>query len=34
MAYETLRKVNDRLVYCALSGYGQSSPMGTRAATT
>ena len=28
IGYETLRKVNDRLVYCALSGYGQSSPMG------
>jgi crotonobetainyl-CoA:carnitine CoA-transferase CaiB-like acyl-CoA transferase len=28
IAYETLRKANDRLVYCALSGYGQNSPMG------
>ncbi len=25
--YETLRKVNPRMIYCALSGYGESGPM-------
>jgi crotonobetainyl-CoA:carnitine CoA-transferase CaiB-like acyl-CoA transferase len=24
--YETLRKINDRIVYCSLSGYGQTGP--------
>src|SRR5205823_1563923 len=24
--YETLRKINDRIVYCSLSGYGQDGP--------
>ncbi|WP_051241829.1 CaiB/BaiF CoA transferase family protein [Stappia stellulata] len=28
IAYETLCAANERLVYCALSGYGQRSPMG------
>ncbi len=29
--YETLRKINPRLIYCSLTGYGQTSPLKDRA---
>ncbi|WHY88898.1 CaiB/BaiF CoA-transferase family protein [Neobacillus novalis] len=29
--YESLKKVNPRLIYCSLTGYGQTGPMRTRA---
>lgn len=29
--YETLRKVNPRLIYCSLTGYGQTGPLKDRA---
>ncbi|GAB3649519.1 CaiB/BaiF CoA transferase family protein [Ramlibacter alkalitolerans] len=31
IAYESLREVNPRLVYCSLTGYGESGPMQHRA---
>ena len=31
LGYETLRKLNPKLVYCAISGYGQTGPRSDRA---
>ena len=32
LAYEALREINPRLIYCSISGYGQSGPDAERAA--
>ena len=34
LAYDELRELNTRLVYCAISGFGQEGPMRTRRPTT
>ncbi len=31
LGYETLRAVNPKIIYCAITGYGQSGPRSTRA---
>lgn len=32
LGYEQLRRVNDRLIYCAISGFGQDGPLASRPA--
>ena len=32
--YETLRPLNERLIYCSLTGYGQTGPYAPKPATT
>ncbi len=34
IAYEQLAEINPRLIYCAVTGYGETGPLKTRRATT
>ncbi|MFN8369612.1 MAG: CoA transferase [Bacteriovoracaceae bacterium] len=32
--YETLKKINPKIIYCSITGYGQTGPMKDQAGTT
>jgi formyl-CoA transferase len=32
--FDSLQRINPRLVYCAVTGYGETGPLKTRPATT